>query len=309
MKSVFIDCAQFVSDKELCRPLEELGEVQYFSEVPESIDEAVARAEGADVLLFCIMQIPNEMLDRLPNLKIVQFVGTGVETFIDIEYAKTKGIKVLKIEGYGNNGVAEFAIAGIFAAARQVGLGNTTVRSGKWTAEGCEGMEISGSKVGVVGTGNIGALVAKKCHALGANVVAFDVFQSTELKDTYKIPYVSLEEIFATCDIITLHLKVNEKTAGIISKDLIESMKQRSLFVNVARAELVDNKALFQALQERRIMGALIDVYEQEPPQGLNFQGLENVVFTPHIGFYTKEASDNSIKMSVDSVVLALKGE
>lgn len=309
MKSVFVDCAQFITDKELCKPLEQLGQVQYYTDVPASIDEAVERAKDAEILFFCIMQIPNEMIDRLPKLKTVQFIGTGVETFIDMEYARSKGIQVLKIEAYGNNAVAEFAIAGIFAAARQVSLGDRIVRGNKWTADGCEGLEIAGSKVGVIGTGNIGALVAKKCQALGANVVAFDVFESEELKNKYNIPYVSLEEIFQTCDIITLHLKVNEATTGIINKELIASMKARSLFVNVARAELVDNAALFDALRDRKIKGALIDVYEQEPPKDINFQGLDNVTFTPHIGFYTLEANDNSIRMSVDSVLLAVKGE
>lgn len=309
MKAVFVDCAQFISDKKFCQGLEDLGELSYFSNIPASVDEAVERVGDAEVLLFSSMQISNEMIDRLPNLKIIQFIGSGAETFVDIEYARSKGIKVLNIEAYGNNAVAEYAIAGIFAAARQVSLADRIVRSGMWNLDACQGMEIAGARIGVVGTGNIGALVAKKCRALGADVFAYDIYQSDDLKENYNVSYTSLEEIFRTCDIITLHLKVNDSTIGIINKDLLGSMKTRSLFVNVARADLLDNLALFQALREKRIGGAFIDVYEEEPPQGIDFTGLDNVVFTPHMGFYTMEATDNSIKMSVDSVIEALKGE
>ncbi len=164
-------------------------------------------------------------------------------------------------------------------------------------------MEIAGNKYGVVGTGNIGALVAKKAKALGAEVYAFDIYQNKDLIENYGVKYISLEEIFSTCDVVSLHLKVNKETEGIISKELIDSMKKESILVNVARAELVDDDALYSALKEKRIKAAAIDVYRQEPPVGLKYAELDNVLLSPHVGFYTKKANDNSVVLAVESVI------
>ena len=303
MKTVRLDAGEFISDESLIAPLKELGQVEVYSGVPKDEDETVARAEGAEVVAFALTQISNKVLDRLPDMRILQFIGTGVNTFVDMDYAASKGIAVLKIEGYGNNAVAEFGIAGAFAAARQLGLGDKLVRRDQWNNSDCEGMEIASSKFGVAGTGNIGALVAKKASLLGAEVYAFDMYENEELKRDFGVKYVSIEEMFATCDIVSLHLKVTDKTTGIVSRELIDSMKKGSVLVNVARAELVDEDALYDALKSRHLMSAAIDVYNQEPPVDLKLKELDNVILTPHIGFYSKKASDNSIVMSVDSIL------
>lgn len=303
MKTCFIDAKDFVSDMALIEPLKQLGEVELYSGIPETVDEAVERAKDADVIVFCLMEITAELINRLDNLKIIQFMGTGVTTFVDMEAAEKKGIKVLNIEGYGNNAVAEFSIAAAFGAARQIYLCNRLIRDGQWNNDDTEGMEIAGSKYGVVGTGNIGALVAKKAKALGAEVYAFDIYQNKDLIENYGVKYISLEEIFSTCDVVSLHLKVNKETEGIISKELIDSMKKESILVNVARAELVDDDALYSALKEKRIKAAAIDVYRQEPPVGLKYAELDNVLLSPHVGFYTKKANDNSVVLAVESVI------
>lgn len=306
MKTVFLDAGDFVTDEKLIEPLKKLGEVEVYSNIPKDLDEAVERAKGAEVVAFCLMKLPNEFIDRLPDLKVLQFIGTGVGTFVDIEYAESKGIKVLKIEGYGNNAVAEFGLASAFAAARQIGLGDKLLRRGGWVNGDCEGMEIAGSKYGVAGTGNIGALLAKKVSLLGADVYAFDLYENEELKSEYGVKYVTLEEMFKTCDIVSLHLKVNKQTEGIISRAIIESMKEGSVLVNVARAELVDEDALYDALKSKHLMSAAVDVFTEEPPKNLKLMELDNVILTPHLGFYSKKASDNSIIMSVDSILEAL---
>ncbi|MDR1043412.1 MAG: hypothetical protein LBL54_05845 [Clostridiales Family XIII bacterium] len=307
MKTVFIDAGQFITDEAMIAPLKERGEVVVFSGVPQDINEAADRAKGAEAVAFGIMQISNELLDRLPKLRVLQFIGTGVTSFVDMEYAASKGISVLNLEGYGNNAVAEFGITMALAAARQVSLGNALVRSGEWVNAECEGLEIAGSKFGVVGTGNIGALVAEKASRLGAEVYCFDLFENEELKEAYGVKYVSLEEMFRTCNIVSLHLKINDKTAGIVSRKLIDSMPERSVLVNVARSALVDEDALYDALKSKRLLAAAIDVYEEEPPKNCRFTELDNVILTPHIGYYTKKASDNSIAMAVRSIAEALQ--
>lgn len=302
MKTVFIDAKDFVTDLAFLEPLKGLGEVELYSGIPSSIDEACERAKDADVIVFCLMEITAELINRLDNLKVIQFMGTGVTTFVDMEAAEQHGIKVLNIEGYGNNAVAEFSIAVAMGAARQTYLCNKLVRNGLWSNDDAEGLEISESKFGVVGTGNIGALVAKKAKALGAEVYAFDIYQNQDLIDNLAVKYVPLDQLFATCDVISLHLKVNKETEGIISKKLIDSMKKESILVNVARAELVDDLALYDALKEKRIKAAAIDVYREEPPVNLKFAELDNVLLSPHVGFYTKKANDNSVIMAVESI-------
>jgi phosphoglycerate dehydrogenase-like enzyme len=307
MKFVNIDSQQFINDEAYLDPLREIGEVVSYIGAPDTIDEAVARAEDADVILFGVMQIPNEMIDRLPKLKIIQFLGTGVATFVDIDYAESKGIKVLNVTGYGSNAVAEYAIAGAFASARSLRIGDQSVRSGGWDTEACEGIEIASSKFGVVGTGSIGRLVAEKAALLGAEVYAFDLYENEELIEKYNVRYVPLQELFSICDIVSLHLIVTPETRGIINRELIFSMKEGSILINVARSELADTVALRDALMTHHLRGAAVDVYDEEPPKEVILADASNVILTPHIGYYTRRATDNSITQSVQSVLEAIK--
>ena len=303
MNICIIDSKQFITDEKLIEPLYKLGNVSIYDGIPESLDETVRRAKDADIILFALMQFTNEIIDNLPKLKVLQFIGTGVWNFVDAEYANKKGIKVLNIEGYGNNAVAEFALSCVFSLARKITIADRRLKERTWASEELEGIEIEGSVFGVVGTGNIGSIVARKAYLLGANVIACDIYESDELKSKYGIKYVSLNEIFEKSDILSLHMKATKETEKIIGKDLLYRMKKGSLFINVARAELVDNKALYELLKSGRIGGAAIDVYESEPPMDYSLAELNNVIATPHIGFYTKKANDNSIRLSVASVL------
>jgi len=303
MKVCIIDAKCFVTDEKLIEPLYQLGEVSLFDGIPENIEEVLKRAQDADVIMFALMQFSNEMLDKLPNLKILQFIGTGMWNFVDVEYANQKGIQALNIEGYGNNAVAEFALSCAFSLARNITIADKNLKERKWVLDNMEGMEIEGSIYGVIGTGNIGSRVAKKASLLGANVIACDIYESEELKTKYNIKYVSMEDIFSKSDIISLHMKATIENEKIISRDLLSSMKKNSYFINVARAELVDNEALYELLQNEKIAGAAIDVYESEPPKDFRLSELPNVITTPHIGFYTSKANDSSIKLSVNSVI------
>ncbi|HCX62999.1 MAG TPA: hypothetical protein DHU59_11265 [Clostridiales bacterium] len=307
MKICIIDAKCFITDEHLIEPLYQIGEISVFYGTPESIEEVVARAHDADVIMFALMQFTNEMLDSLPNLKVLQFIGTGMWNFVDVEYANQKGIEVLNIEGYGNNAVAEFALSCAFSLARKITAADKNLKERKWTQENMEGIEIEGSVLGVIGTGNIGSIVAKKASLLGADVLACDIYESEELKTKYNIRYVPFEEIFSKSDIISLHMKATKENEGIISRELLSLMKENSYFINVARAELVDNEALYELLKSGKISGAAVDVYDCEPPEDYRLSDLPNVIATPHIGFYTSKANNNSIIMSVNSVVKAFK--
>lgn len=309
MKISFIDAAIFIDKPEFLDPLRELGEVEVFAGIPESVDEVARRGADAEVIAFGLMQFTNEMLDRLPALKVLQFIGTGVSNFVDVDYAESKGIRVLNIDGYGSNAVAEFAVAMGMSLAKKIPAANSIVKKTGWSTAGLLGKEIKGSTVGVIGTGSIGALVAEKYARLGARVIACDIFENSYLKETYGIPYKKMEEVFREADIVTLHMKVTKDNERGIGKSLLGLMKADALLINVARAELVDTEALYEVLAAGKIGGAAIDVYDSEPPSATDYRlaQLENVVATPHIAYYTQEASDNSIKMSVSSILDAVK--
>lgn len=303
-----LDAGQFIEKTEFLEPLRQYGEIQIFSGMPESVDEIVARAGDAEVVAFAMTLLTRDVIDRLPNLRILQFIGTGMWNFVDVDYAVSKGIKVLNIEAYGSNAVAEFAVSLAMSANRNIVPAVNIVKAHDWTTDGLGGQEIAGATVGVIGTGSIGHLVAEKFFGLGANVIACDLYENERLKEKYGLKYYSMEEVFCQSDIITMHMKVTKENEKLIGRRLISLMKPNALLINVSRAELVDNEALYEALIAKKIRGLATDVYTSEPPCEFDYKiiSLPNVICTPHIGFYTEQANDNSIKMTVDSIIKAL---
>lgn len=308
MKICLIDAGIFIDKPELLAPLEEKNQVTVFSGIPDSVEEVVQRGSDADVIAFGLMQFTNEMIDRLPNLKVLQFIGTGVWNFVDVDYAQSKGIRVLNIDGYGSNAVAEFGVALGMALARKVTKADRVLKENRWTIDELKGLEIKGSTVGVVGTGSIGSLVAEKYAMMGAKVVACDLYENEHLKEAYQVEYMSMEDVFHRADIVSLHMKVTKENENSISDELFNAMKEGALLVNVARAELVDRNALVRALSQGNLGGAAIDVYNSEPPSEEDYAlaKRDDVIATPHIGYYTQEANDNSIIMTVDSILKAI---
>ncbi len=308
MKVCLIDAGIFIDKPELLDPLRAIGEVEVFDGIPEGTEEVVTRAGDADVIAFGLMQFTNEMLDALPKLKVLQFIGTGMWNFVDVDYAESKGVKVLNIDGYGSNAVAEFATAMALSLAKKIPSADRVLKEDRWTIDDLMGKEIKGSTVGVVGTGSIGRLAAEKFVALGAEVIACDIFESDYLKEKYNIQYKSMEDVFAESDIVTLHMKVTEENQRVINEKLLSLMKKDALLINVARSELVNSEDLYKALIFGNLAGAAIDVYDSEPPSERDYQlaKLDNVIATPHIGYYTQEANDNSIKMTVSSILASL---
>ena len=308
MKICLIDAGIFIEKDELLNPLREIGEVEVYNDIPENLEEVVRRGKDADVIAFGLMQFDREMLDNLPKLKVLQFIGTGVWNFVNVDYAKSKGITVLNIDGYGSNAVAEFAVAMALSLARNITAADSIVKASGWTIEGLKGVEIAGSTIGIAGTGNIGRCAAEKFIGLGAKVIACDIYENEYLKEKYNIKYVSMEELFKESDIVSLHMKVTKENERKIDKKYFSLMKKNALLINVARAELVNTADLYEALTCGKIAGAAIDVYDAEPPTAsdLKLASLSSVIATPHIGYYTQEANDNSIKMTVASILKAI---
>ena len=178
MKICILDAGQFVEKPELLDPLKPFGEITIYSGMPDSAEEVARRAGDAEVVAFAVTQLTREMVDAMPKLKVLQFIGTGMWNFVDVDYAQSKGIKVLNIEAYGSNAVAEFAVCLTAALVRNVVSAVNIIKSGGWETDGLGGREIAGSTVGVIGTGAIGRLVVEKFIGLGAHVIANDIFES-----------------------------------------------------------------------------------------------------------------------------------
>ena len=306
LKFVFLDQDDIILSPEYLKPLKERGTVEIYNTLPENEEILVERAGEADVLFFATANFGPATLDRLPRLKVLQFLGTGVWNLVDMEYAHKKGIKVLNIENYGNNAVAEFTLALAFCLARNIPAGMRKMDKRVWSVTGLEGVEIEGSTFGVVGTGNIGAVVAAKASLLGARVLAYDIFEKEYLKKDYGVIYTGLDKVLKEADFFTLHLKTTPETTGLIDARFIASMKKEAFFINAARAEIVDNDALYEALRTKKLRGAALDVFTEEPPRDYRFSRLENVITTPHIGFYTRRAALKMLNMSIENALKAL---
>ena len=148
-------------------------------------------------------------------------------------------------------------------------------------------------------------MVAQKAKVLGCRVIACDLYENEMLKNEFEVTYSDMAEVFRQSDIVSIHMKSTDENNGIINKNLFRLMKKDALFVNVARAELVNNDDLYDALKTCKIAGAAIDVYDSEPPSELDYRlaQLDNVIATPHIAYNTQNANDNSIQMSVHSIL------
>lgn len=284
-------------------------ELDWHNGTPGSDAEWLARIGNADGLLL-LWTIPDAVMRGCPNLKAIAWVGTGVATFVNIPLANELGIIVSNTPGYGSSAVAEHALGLMLALARNTVALDTELRAGGWPRDDLAGVELSGKTVGVVGLGGIGTRVAQLCGALGMRVLAWTRTPSAERLAGAGAAYAELDELLAAADVVTLHLPHTAATDRLLSAERLRRIKPSAFLINTARAELVDENALVDALREGRIAGAALDVFATEPlPPDNPWRGLPNVVLTPHVGFRTPEASRRSVVMALDNLIAALTGD
>jgi D-3-phosphoglycerate dehydrogenase len=237
-------------------------------------------------------KVTRELMEAAPNLKVVGRAGIGVDN-VDVTSATARGVVVMNTP-FGNAiTTAEHAIAMMFALARQLPDASASTKAGKWEKNRFMGVELFGKTLGLIGCGNIGAIVADRALGLKMKVIAFDPFLSEKRAVEIGVEKVELDDLIARADIVTLHTPLTEQTRNIISRDAIARMKKGARLINCARGGLVDEAALAQALQSGHLAGAALDVFETEPATDSPLFGLENVVCTPHLGAATAEAQEN----------------
>lgn len=294
-------------DAGLIAQLEHEGhELRWFEPPPDSLEEYVRRVDGADGILL-MYELPESVLEACPSVKAVFYAGTGYERFVPEKFAAAHDVVICNVPDYGANAIAEHTLALIFAAARQIPRGDRLIRGGVW--HDYEGRELRGSRLGVVGVGPIGFRVAELGRAVGMDVVGWTRSPTPEREELLGGPFVELEELFATSDVVSLHLAHRPGTAGIVSERLLRLMKPSSVLVNTARAELVDNGALVRLLDAGEIFGAAMDVFDPEPPQKSDpLLGCDRVVMTPHVGWYTPGASVELFRGALLNVLAYARG-
>lgn len=264
----------------------------------------IERGKDADIIMVANLPMNEEVILGCHNLKLLAVAFTGLD-HIAMEACRAKGITVCNCAGYSNAAVSDLVFGMLITLYRNVIPCNERVRVGG-TKDGLIGMELEGKKFGVIGTGAIGSRVANIASAFGCEVYAY----SRTKKELPNVTYVSLEELLSHCDIVSLHVPLSEETRGLINRDRLALMKKTSVLINTARGPVVDSEALEEALNEGKIAGACVDVFEMEPPvpQEHPLLHAKNLIATPHIAFATKEALVKRAIINLNNVKYWLEG-
>jgi D-3-phosphoglycerate dehydrogenase / 2-oxoglutarate reductase len=232
------------------------------------------------------------LLEKAPRLKVIGRAGIGVDN-VDIPAATAKGIIVMNTP-FGNSiTTAEHAIAMMFALARQIPSADVSTQAGKWEKNRFMGVELTAKTLGIIGCGNIGAIVARKAVGIEMKVIAFDPYLTPERAKDLGVEKVELETLLARADFITLHTPLTEQTKNILSREALAKTKKGVRIINCARGGLVDEQALADAIKAKHVAGAAFDVFSEEPASTNPLFGLDNVICTPHLGAATTEAQEN----------------
>jgi D-3-phosphoglycerate dehydrogenase len=288
--------------EKLAEPIRQAGhEFVYFDTKTTDPDELVRRSAQADVVMIANNPYPTEVIERLSRLKMIAVAFTGID-HVDLEACKRRGVMVCNCAGYSDTSVAELAVGLTISVLRKIQEGDAALRDGG-TAAGLMGTEIAGKTVGIVGTGHIGSRAGILFKAFGARVLGYARHENKEATAA-GIEYASLDELLTTSDIVSLHLPLNNMTRGSFDASRMAQMKTSSILINCARGPIVNTAALASALNEGRLAGAGVDVFDSEPPldKANPLLHAKNCVLTPHVGFLTKEAMQRRAKIVFGNV-------
>ena len=274
--------------------------------------EAYDAMTDAEIMILRIFKAPKAVIERNPNLKMIMRWGAGFDS-VDIEAAGQRGILVTNTPGANADAVSELAVLLMLAVGRKILCHTTCLRKGVWSKNDFinSSFTLVNKTVGILGAGNIGRKVAQRVQAFGAKTVYYDPFRlSEEREKAFNLKYMPLEELLPVCDIITLHLPLTDGTKHLIDAAAIEKMKTGAILINTARGGLVDDCALFKAVESGKLLGAGLDGVEREPlqPDDELFTN-DNIIVTPHVGGGTADIGEAIMPMLVEDIRLFLNGE
>ena len=249
-----------------------------------------------------------EIIEAANRLKVIGRAGIGVDN-VDTLAATKKGIVVMNTPEGNTITTAEHTISMMLALARRIPQASASVKSGKWERKGFMGTEVFNKALGIIGMGRIGGIVADRAHGLRMNVISYDPFISPEVVTKLGVEMVSMDELLAKADFITVHTPKTKDTINLIDARAFKKMKDGVYIINCARGGVINEKALYDALQSGKVAGAALDVFNQEPPADNPLVGLDRVICTPHLGASTEEAQVNvAVAVAEQIVEYLLKG-
>ncbi|MDO5044367.1 MAG: NAD(P)-dependent oxidoreductase [Coriobacteriia bacterium] len=295
-----------ISDEQLDEFEDKLKEAGHsfkaYDEKTTDANELYERSKDADVVIIANNPYPKEVVDKLEKTKFIQVAFTGLD-HVALESAEEKSIEVKNAAGYSDQAVAELVIGLTLDVYRKITKGNAHIRQGG-DSQGFIGQEIKDKTVGIVGTGNIGLNTARLFKAFGAKLIATSRSEKEEALEL-GIEYFDLHDMLSQADIVTIHLPLNKHTQGYFDEAAFDAMKKDAILINAARGPIVDTQALIEALKSKKIAAAAIDVYDNEPPLDPQSElfTLDNLITTPHVAYYTKEAMVRRAEIAFSNVL------
>ncbi len=300
---------EFRNSPHLAR-LEKLGEVAHFTERPENEEEMIERITDAEVILTVRFQTDfrnTTLLDAARALRFISIWGTRPRA-VNMKGAREHGVSVSVTPGAGSPSVAEHTMMMVLALAKRLPCQGPAMRAGEWRR--IRGVELLGKTLSVIGFGHIGSKVVPMARGFGMEVLAWSKHMTPARAAGAGAHAATLDECMLA-DFVTVQLHATSETRGIISRERIAQMKPEAFLINTSRAALVDMDALLEALREKRIAGAGLDVFEPEEPlpEHSPFRSLDNVILTPHVAAHTEGAVEREARMAVDNVEAFVRGK
>jgi D-3-phosphoglycerate dehydrogenase len=264
-------------------------DVKTHDQLPDGLPAALADADA--LVVRSAVQVDDALMEKAPKLRVIGRAGVGVDN-IDAEAATRRGIVVMNTPGANAVAVAELTIGLMIALARKLPAANTGMHVGKWDKKNLQGGELRGKTLGILGLGRIGLEVAKRARGFGMDLIGSDPFVSPAVARENGIKLVTLDDLIAGSDYLTLHVGLTPQTHGVINEKSIAKMKKGVRIINCARGELIEDAALIAALKSGQVAGAALDVFTVEPPKESPYFGMDNVILTPHVAGSTGEAQE-----------------
>ncbi|MGE5264642.1 MAG: C-terminal binding protein [Acidobacteriota bacterium] len=274
---------------------------------PEAILEVAREADG---VIVCYAKMSASLIDQLKNCKVMARTGIGVDN-VDIEAASRRGIVVTNVPEYCEDEVSDHAMAMLLTLVRKIPFANKRAHAGKWETGAVNPIHrLRGRTLGLIGLGKIPKLVAAKAQAFGLHVQTYDPYIPAEVAAKFGVKSVSLPELLSTSDYVSIHAPLTPETKNMFNADTFRQIKRGALLVNTARGPLVDVEALVDALDAGQLAGAALDVLPQEPPPAdSRLLGRDDVILTPHTGFYSEESMIDLQTKAAQQVALVLSGK
>lgn len=263
-------------------------------------DEMVDHIKGYDAVILGVDPMNAKILEAADKLKVISRYGVGLDN-VDVNFAQSKGIAVYRTVGANANAVADYAFGLMLDVTRKISFIDRECRKGSWHK--IKTNEMWGKTIGILGLGAIGKGIAKRASGFNMTILAYDPYVDEEFAKTYGVTYVDLDTLLKKADFISLHLPLTDETRNLISDREFDLMKDEAVIVNTARGAVINEKALYEALKNNKILGAGIDVFDQEPPQHRSFTELDNVVIGSHCAASSNEAIDNMSHIATENLL------